>query len=90
MQDKENRFEKMFAHIAFGLKENLKRPNPEEYRYGLILRQGINMFSALAVEFSGMKSNELADYLIQWRTIKKPLSVHTTCSMPIIVPNRED
>ncbi len=64
MQDKENRFEKMFAHIAFGLKENLKRPNPEEYRYGLILRQGINMFSALAVEFSGMKSNELADYLI--------------------------
>ncbi len=64
MQDVQSRFEKMFAHIAFGLKENLKRPNLEEYRYGLILRQGINMFSALAVEYSGMKGDELVNYLM--------------------------
>ena len=64
MQGKDSRFEKMFAHIAFGLQEQLCRPNPEEYHYGLLLRQGINMFSALAVEFSGMKGDELKNYLI--------------------------
>ena len=64
MQNIVGKFEKMFAHIAFGLKEKLGRPNPEEYKYGLLLRQGINMFCALAVEFSGMKSDVLKSYLI--------------------------
>lgn len=64
MQDKERKFEKMFAHIAFGLQEKLSRPNPEEYTYGLLLRQGINMFSALTVEFSGMKGDSLKEYLM--------------------------
>jgi len=60
----ESKFEKAFAHIAFGLKEKLERPNPEQYHYGLLLRQGINMFSALAVEFSGMKGDSLKEYLV--------------------------
>lgn len=64
MQGIESKFEKMFAHIAFGLQEKLRRPNPEEYHYGLLLRQGINMFSALAVEFSGLKDDALKEYLI--------------------------
>ena len=64
MQGIESKFEKMFAYIAFGLKEKLGRPNPEEYKYGLLLRQGINMFSALAVEFSGMQDELLKKYLI--------------------------
>ena len=64
MRSKKSEFEKMFAHIAFGLQEKLRRPNPEEYKYGLLLRQGINMFSALAVEFSGIRGDALRAYLI--------------------------
>ncbi len=64
MTSLESKFEKAFAHIAFGLKEKLERPNPEQYHYGLLLRQGINMFSALAVEFSGMKGDRLKEYLV--------------------------
>jgi len=64
MQAIESKFNKMFAYIAFGLKEKLGRPNPEEFMYGLLLRQGINMFSALAVEFSGMQDAVLENYLI--------------------------
>ena len=64
MEDIKSRFEKMFTYIAFGLQEKLRRPNPEEYKYGLLLRQGINMFSALAVEYSGIKNEELKEYLM--------------------------
>lgn len=64
MQAIESKFNKMFAYIAFGLKEKLERPNPEEFMYGLLLRQGINMFSALAVEFSGMQDAVLESYII--------------------------
>lgn len=63
MLDTKGKFEKMFAYVAFGLKEKLRRPNPEEYTYGLLLRQGINMFSSLAVEFSGLQGNALKSYL---------------------------
>lgn len=64
MSEIRNKFENMIAHIAFGLKEKLDRPNPEDYTYSLLLRQGINMFSALAVEYSGIRDDELKDYLV--------------------------
>lgn len=63
MDDMKIRFEKMFTYVAFGLQEKLRRPNPEEYKYGLLLRQGINMFSALAVKYSGIKNEKLKEYL---------------------------
>ncbi len=59
----DTKFEKMFAHIAFGLKEKLSNDEPEQYRTGLLLRQGINMYCALAVQYVTQTGDELKEYL---------------------------
>ena len=56
-------FKKMFAFIAFGLKNKADMKNPEDYKYGLLLRQGINMFAVLAMKYSGKMTRELNDLL---------------------------
>lgn len=55
-------FEKMFAHIAFGLKEKLSSDDPEQYRTGLLLRQGINIFCALALQYVAKEGEDLKNY----------------------------
>lgn len=56
-------FKKMFAFIAFGLKNKADMKNPEDYKYGFLLRQGINMFAVLAMKYSGKMTRELSDLL---------------------------
>lgn len=52
-------FKRMFNYIAFGLREKLQMTNPEEYSHGLLLRQGINMFCALALKYSNKTGDAL-------------------------------
>ena len=59
-------FEKMFAHIAFGLKEKLSSNDPEQYRTGLLLRQGINMFCALALKYVAKEGEDIKNYLTNY------------------------
>ncbi|MDE6059496.1 MAG: hypothetical protein K2G44_05600 [Clostridia bacterium] len=61
--EQDTMFEKMFAHIAFGLKEKLSNDDPEQYRTGLLLRQGINMFCALALQYAATEGEDLEKYL---------------------------
>lgn len=56
-------FERMFSSVAFGLKHKLDMTNPEDYKKGLLLRQGINMFGALALKYSN-KTEEDLDQLL--------------------------
>lgn len=70
-------FKRMFTYIVFGLKNKADMKNPEDYKYGLILRQGINMFSVLAMKYSGKSKRELSDLLASITETKMISNVFT-------------
>lgn len=75
-----NQFEKMFAHIAFGLKEKLSNDDPEQYRTGLLLRQGINLYCALALQYTVKEGEDLKKYLT---TLNETEMINNMFTLPV-------
>lgn len=70
-------FERMFSYVAFGLKNKLGMLNPEDYKKGLLLRQGINMYCALALKRSVKTGDNLDKFLSSFSETKMIYSVFT-------------
>ena len=72
-------FEKMFACIAFGLQSKLRAEDQEHYKTGLLFRQGVNLYSLLALRYYS-KEEMLDEYL---NSINESKMIRVNCTNPV-------